>query len=68
MGFFLLLAWQGYDVLLVLAGDTLISLPEISTQFTQSVIPIGAILFVLAELFNLPIVLREARGLEDPPA
>ncbi len=68
MGFFLLLAWQGYDVLLVLAGDTLISLPEISTQFTQSVIPIGAVLFILAELLNLPIVLREARGLEDTPA
>ena len=65
---FLLLAWLGYDVLLVLAGDTLISLPDVSTQFTQSVIPIGAILFVLAELFNLPIVLREARGLEDKPA
>ena len=68
MGFFLLLAWLGYDVLLVLAGDTLISLPEVSTQFTQSVIPIGALLFVLAELLNLPIVLREARGLEDTPA
>ena len=68
IGFFLALAWLGYDVVLVLEGDTLISLPEVSTQFTQSVIPIGAVLFVLAELFNLPIVLREARGLEDTPA
>jgi TRAP-type C4-dicarboxylate transport system permease small subunit len=68
IGFFLALAWLGYDVLLVLEGDTLISLPEVSTQFTQSVIPIGAILFVLAELFNLPIALREARGQEDTPA
>jgi TRAP-type C4-dicarboxylate transport system permease small subunit len=68
IGFFLALAWLGYDVLLVLEGDTLISLPEVSTQFTQSVIPIGAVLFVLAELFNLPIVLREARGQEDTQA
>ena len=67
IGFFLALAWLGYDVVLVLEGDTLISLPEVSTQFTQSVIPIGAILFVIAELFNLPIVLREARGLADTP-
>ena len=68
IGFFLALAWLGYDVVLVLEGDTLISLPEVSTQFTQSVIPIGAVLFVIAELFNLPIVLREARGQEDAPA
>ncbi len=68
IGFFGLLAWLGYDVLLVLEGDTLISLPDVSTQFTQSVIPIGALLFVLAELLNLPVVLREARGQEEPPA
>ena len=67
IGFFLLLAWLGYDVLLVLEGDTLISLPSVSTQFTQSVIPIGAVLFVIAELFNLPIVLREARGQAGAP-
>jgi TRAP-type C4-dicarboxylate transport system permease small subunit len=62
VGFFLLLAWLGYEVLLVLAGDTLISLPWVSTQFTQSVIPIGAILFVIAELITLPEALGEARA------
>ncbi len=67
IGFFLLLAWLGYDVLLVLEGDTLISLPDVSTQFTQSVIPIGAVLFVIAELFNLPVILREARGQAGMP-
>jgi len=41
IGFFLILAWYGYIVLVVLEGDTLISLPWISTQVTQSVIPIG---------------------------
>lgn len=68
IGFFLALAWLGYDVVLVLEGDTLISLPWVSTQFTQSVIPIGALLFVLAELFNLPVVLAEARETGDTAA
>ena len=62
IGFFLVLAWYGYIVLVILEGDTLISLPWVSTQFTQSVIPIGAILFVIAELLNLPQILREASG------
>ncbi len=62
IGFFLMLAWYGYVVLVILEGDTLISLPFISTQLTQSVIPIGAILFVIAEIFNLPQIWREATG------
>lgn len=62
IGFFLVLAWYGYVVLIILEGDTLISLPWIGTQFTQSVIPIGAILFVIAEILNLPQIWREATG------
>jgi TRAP-type C4-dicarboxylate transport system permease small subunit len=62
IGFFLVLAWYGYVVLLILEGDTLISLPDVGTQFTQSVIPIGAILFVIAEILNLPQIWREATG------
>ncbi|HXV80863.1 MAG TPA: TRAP transporter small permease subunit [Candidatus Binatia bacterium] len=56
--FFILLAWSGYHVLLVLRGDTLVSLPEVPIQLTQSVIPIGAILFVIAEALTLPDMLR----------
>ena len=62
IGFFLIMAWYGYQVLIILEGDTLISLPFIGTQFTQSVIPIGAILFVVAEILNLPQIWREASG------
>ncbi len=61
LAFFVLLAWVGYAVLEVLAGDTLVSLPDVSIAYAQSVIPIGALLFVLAELLVLPEVLREAR-------
>ena len=62
IGFFVMLAWYGYVVLVIHEGDTLISLPYIGTQFTQSVIPIGAILFVIAEILNLPQSGREATG------
>lgn len=61
-GFFILLAWMGYEVVLVLKGDTLISLPQVSVQITQSVIPIGACLFVLAQALSLPEVWRQAAG------
>ncbi len=54
IGFFAMLAWTGWVVLLVLAGDTLVSLPEISVQITQSVIPIGAALFIVCQLLSLP--------------
>lgn len=60
IGFFLILAWYGYIVLVILEGDTLISLPWISTQVTQSVIPIGAVLFIIAELLNMPQIIRNS--------
>jgi TRAP-type C4-dicarboxylate transport system permease small subunit len=60
--FFVLLAIYGTQVLIVLAGEHLVTLPEVSTQLTQSAIPIGAALFVIAELLRLPDVLRAARG------
>ncbi|MEO8738776.1 MAG: TRAP transporter small permease subunit [Casimicrobiaceae bacterium] len=63
IGFLVLLGWVGYSVLDVLATDYLISLPRISVAWTQSVLPISCALFVIAELLNLPGVLREARGL-----
>jgi TRAP-type C4-dicarboxylate transport system permease small subunit len=62
IGFFVLLAWVGYAVLEVLATDNLVSLPGVSVAFTQSVIPIGAVLFIIAEALVLPDVLREARA------
>lgn len=62
--FFVLMAWVGYSVLEVLATDNLVSIPEVSVAYTQSVIPISAVLFVIAEALVLPDVLREARGLK----
>ena len=66
IGFFVLLAWVGWSVLDVLATDFLVSLPDVSVKYTQSVIPIGAALFVVAEILMLPKVLAEARRLSAP--
>jgi len=52
--FFFLMARAGLQVLEVLEGDTLISLTWVPVQFTQSIIPIGAILFMLCQILSLP--------------
>lgn len=62
IGFFVLLSWFGLKVLMILEGDTMVSLPWVPTRFTQSVIPIAGALFIVAQLLSLPAVLRQARG------
>lgn len=52
--FFFLMARAGLQVLEVLAGDRLVSLTWVPVQLTQSVIPIGAILFMICQLLSLP--------------
>ena len=58
--FFSLLAWFGWQVIVILQGDTLTSLPWVPISFTQSVIPIGAVFFMIAEAMTLPEQFREA--------
>lgn len=65
IGFFMLLAWAGWHVLEVLAHDTLVSLPDVPSSYAQSVIVIGSVLYVIAELLRLPQVLRAAAA--PPP-
>jgi hypothetical protein len=48
------LAWTGWQVLGVLQGMSLISLPWVPVMLTQSVIPIGAVLFIICEALSLP--------------
>jgi len=54
IGFFVLLAWAGFEVVQVLEGMRLVSLTWVPVQLTQSVIPIGAVLFILCALLSLP--------------
>jgi TRAP-type C4-dicarboxylate transport system permease small subunit len=58
LGFFLLVARVGWQVYEVLEGDTLVTLSWFPMQLAQSVIPAGAVLFVLAELLSLPAAWR----------
>ncbi|HEY6865497.1 MAG TPA: TRAP transporter small permease subunit [Burkholderiales bacterium] len=62
IAFFALLGWVGYAVLDVLSTDFLVSLPSVSVAWTQSVIPIGALLFILAEVLTVPGLIASARG------
>lgn len=61
-GFFILLALVGVNVLAVLEGDSLTSLTWVPTRLTQSVMPIGAILFIIAEAMRLPDILKQAKS------
>lgn len=58
-GFFILTAWIGVEVVEILAGSTLVSLPWISEQVAQSVIPIGAVLYIIGQALSVPEAWRK---------
>ena len=60
--FFILLAVLGWQVVDVLAGEHMVSLPEVPLQLTQSAVPVGAVLAMVAEALRLPDIMRDARG------
>ncbi len=62
IAFFLIAAWAGWRVLVILEGSGMVSLPWVPTRLTQSVIPIGCVLFVIAQLLSLPEMLRAGGG------
>ena len=64
--FLIILAWTGVVVLDVLATDTLVSLPKIPVSYTQSVIPISAVLIIIAEALHFPEMLATARDGKSP--
>ena len=65
--FLALLTYAGWMVLDVLDTDSLVSLPDVPVSYTQSVIPIGGALFLLAELLHIPKALAEARASQASP-
>ncbi len=60
--FFAVLAYTGFQVLEVLGNDRMVSLPSVPLRLTQSAVPVGAVLFIVAELLRMPQRLREAHG------
>ena len=57
----LVLAIEGVSILRTLTGEMLVSV-DLPVALTQSVIPIGAALFIVAELLNLPDRIAWASG------
>ena len=62
VGFFVVLAWAGVQVQAALGGIPLVSLPNVPSALAQSVIPIGATLYVIAQLLGTPEALRGEEG------
>ncbi len=62
VGFFVLVAWTGWQVQSVLAGTYLVSMPSIPTGLAHSVIPVGALLFVVTELASVRQRLDDANA------
>ena len=57
IAFFLLMGWIGYKVLGPLEADRLVSLPDVPVAWVQSVVPISAVLIVIAEIVTFPQVI-----------
>lgn len=62
LGFFAVVGWSGYRVLVAIGGTSLVSLPGIPARVAQSVIPIGAALFIVAELLSVRDALEDRRA------
>ena len=50
VGFFAIAAWMGVELLAVLGGTFLVSLPWLPARIVYSAIPVGATLFIVAEV------------------
>jgi TRAP-type C4-dicarboxylate transport system permease small subunit len=53
IAFFGLIGWIGASILPIIAGDSLVSLPQISMGVVQSVIPVSAFLILISEIMHL---------------
>ena len=65
VGFFIVVAWAGWQVLQILQGVYLTSLPSVPARLTQSVVPIGAVLFIIAELLSVADLWPQLMGREE---
>ena len=60
IGFFVLLAYVGFQIMPMLATDTMTSLPNIPMSVVQSVIPISSILILISEFDELVRILSSS--------
>jgi TRAP-type C4-dicarboxylate transport system permease small subunit len=62
IAFFAILGWVGASILPILAGDALVSVPEVPMSVVQSVIPVSCVLILVAEVMHLIVLLRPGEG------
>ncbi len=65
IGFFAFLGWVGFDILPILATDSMVSIPEIPMNVVQSVIPVSCVLILIGEGLALADLIREQGGHAD---
>jgi len=53
IAFFALMGWMGASIMPILATDFMSSIPAVSMAWVQSVIPISAVLILIAEVMTL---------------
>ena len=59
IAFFALVAWMGWELLTALGGTFLVSLPWLPSAVVYSAVPIGAVLFIAAEVCACAEVWKE---------
>ncbi|MEY3969708.1 MAG: hypothetical protein RL617_721 [Pseudomonadota bacterium] len=59
IGFFALVGWMGFQIMPILATDSMSSLPTVTMDILQSVIPISAVLILISEFLTLFDLLRQ---------
>jgi len=60
IGFFAVIGYAGWYLLGIFGDEALISLSWVHLSFTQSVIPVGAVLFIMAEILSIPEAWKKA--------
>ena len=66
IAFFALLGWVGLSIMPALVGDSLVSLPWVSMNFVQSVIPVSAALILVGEVMHLIDLVSARRQAQAP--
>ncbi|MBT8345949.1 MAG: TRAP transporter small permease [Desulfofustis sp.] len=60
ISFFAVIGYAGWYLLEIFGDETLVSLSFVPLSFTQSVIPVGAALIILAEVLSIPDAWRKS--------
>lgn len=68
IAFFGVLAYAGWFVLDLMEGEYLISLEWVPMSLTQSALPIGAVLYIIAEVVSLPDGIADLGGADEKTA